>query len=337
MVTVRLRGVHTVRAKLAGGKVAVYHYAWKGGPRLPGAPGSPAFVAAYTKAHADRKAPQTGTLRQLVIGYRASPEFAKLGDHSKRAYRKHLDDIETRFGALPLKALDDKAVRKHFFAWRDGMATTPRTADYAVSVLKRLLTWAKKRGHVATNQAEEVDRLHSADRSESIWTADDFTAFRKEASPELQWAVDLAAFTGLRQSDLIALAWTNYDGQSFMVRTSKRGKTAIVPATPDCQALMRRIAKRQAVVLTTARGKRPWTADGLRASFQAACKRAKVKRSFHDLRRTAATRLVASGHPSGQVAMMMGWSEDAVEALKRKYVSRAAVVQSMLANMAEDA
>lgn len=337
MVNVRLRGVHSVRAKLASGRVATYHYAWKGGPRLSGAPGSPEFVAAFTKAHESRKTVSGPVFRRLIVAFKASPEFTRLGAHTLRAYRKHLDAIEAEFGDLPIEALDDSKVRRHFMAWRDGMAATPRKADYAVSTLKRVLAWAVDRGEIEHNRADKIGRLHNADRSESIWTDDDFTAFRLHASKELQWAVDLAACTGLRQSDLISLAWSNFDGQSFMVRTSKRGKVAIIPATGECRALMGRIAKRQAVILTTERGKRPWTADGLRASFSAACKRAKVTRTFHDLRRTAATRLVASGAPAGQVAMSMGWSEDAVEALKRKYVSRSAVVQSMLANMGEGA
>jgi integrase len=337
VVNVRLKGVHSVRAKLASGKVAVYHYAWKGGPRLTGAPGSPEFVASFTKAHESRKAVTWPVFRRLIVAFKSSPEFTGKGAHTLRSYRRYLDLIDNEFGDMPIAALDDMKVRKHFMEWRDGMAATPRTADYAVSTLKRLLAWSVDRGEIEHNRADKIGRLHSADKSENIWTADDFAAFRLHASKELQWAVDLASCTGLRQGDLISLAWSNYDGQSFMVRTSKRGKVAIIPATGECRALMKRIAKRQAVVLTTERGKRPWTADGLRASFNAACKRAKVTRTFHDLRRTAATRLVSSGVPSGQVAMAMGWSEDAVEALKRKYVSRSAVVQSMLANMGEDA
>lgn len=337
MVLVRLKGVHTVKARLASGKVVSYHYAWKGGPRLSGEPGSPEFMASFTKAHDDQKAPSATIFRKLIVAFRADPEFTRLSDATKRAYRTHLDAIDEEFGDMPITALDDMKVRRHFIDWRNGMAATPRKADYAVSTLKRLLAWAVDRGEIATNRAEKIGRLHTADRSESVWTDDDFAAFRLHASKELQWAIDLAAHTGLRQGDLIALAWTNYDGQSFQVRTSKRGKVALIPATAECRALMGRIAKRQAVILTTERGKRPWTADGLRSSFRKACLSAKVNRTFHDLRRTAATRLVANGIPSGQIAMMMGWSEVDIEALKRKYVSRSAVVKTMLANMGEDA
>lgn len=238
--------------------------------------------------------------------------------------------IEAEFHDLPIDALNERGVVDHFYRWRDGMAKTPRHADYAVAVLKRLLAWSMKRGKIAVNHAEAIERLHRSDRSESIWAADDFKALRPHASKELWWAVRLAAFTGLRQGDLIGLTWTHYDGESFQVRTSKSGRFVTIPATVACQALMKEVAKRQVTILTTSRGKRPWTADGLRSSFRKACLDAGIKRTFHDLRRTAATHLVASGLDAGGVALIMGWSEDAVESLKRRYVSRSAVVRSML-------
>lgn len=337
MVTVMLKGVHVIRARLAGGKVAEYHYAWRGGPRLSGAPGSAEYLSGYRDAHAQRKQPSKATLKALATMFRASPEYERLSDHSKRAYGRYLSAIEREFADLPIAALSDARVVDHFYRWRDGMAKTPRHADYAVSVLKRLLAWSMKRGKIRVNHAEGMDRLHRSDRSESVWSADDFKALRKVASKELWWAVQLAAFTGLRQGDLIALTWTHYDGESFQVRTSKTGRHVTIPATVACQALMKEIAKRQVTILTTARGKRPWTADGLRSSFRKACADAGVKRTFHDLRRTAATHLVASGLDASGVALIMGWSEDAVESLKRRYVSRSAVVASMLAKIEREA
>ncbi len=338
MVLVPLKHVHVVRPKLASGRRAEYHYAWKGkgAPRLPGQPGSDEYVAAYQAAHAVRKQPTTGTMYELITAFRASPEFAKLKPATKRAYLTYLDLIEARWRNLPIAALNEVGVRRHFIAWRNEMATTPRKADYAVGTLKRLLAWSVAEVRIQHNHAAPIGRLHSADRSDSIWTDEEMDRLGAHASPELMWAVRLASFTGLRQGDLIRLTWTNYDGASFALRTSKRGKSVLIPATAGCRALVKEIAKRQATILTTSRGHRPWTADGLRSSFGKACAEAQIDRTFHDLRRTAATRLVAEGHPSSAVAMMMGWEEEAVESLKRKYVSRAAVVESMLARVAEN-
>lgn len=332
MVTVRLKGVHVVSVRLVSGR-REYHYAWRGGPRLSGTPGSPEYIASFEAAHKARKAPVTGTLREVIAKYRASPAFTKLGAHTTRAYGKHLAEIERRWGTMPLAALDDPLIRRKFLAWQDSMAHTPRTADMALGVLKRLMGWAKERVLIHENQAEPISRLHHADKSDAIWTPDELTAFRRHASRELFWAVELALHTGLRQSDLIRLAWNHEKDGAFGFLTSKRGKFVTVPIAPDCRALLGRIEKRGPIILTTKRGKRPWTADGLRSSFAQACADAGVKRTFHDLRRTAATTLVAAGLDSGQVASIMGWSEADVEAMKRKYVSRAAVVSAVLAKL----
>ena len=139
MVKVDLRGVHAVRAKLASGKTAVYHYAWRGGPRLEGKPGSPTFVASYNTAHASRKVVPEGTLHALVAAYRQSGEFKGRAESSKRAYRAYLALIEAEFGDMPLKAVQDPRARGEFKAWRDSMSATPRKADYAWAVLARVL------------------------------------------------------------------------------------------------------------------------------------------------------------------------------------------------------
>lgn len=329
MVSAPLKGVHEVRSK---GRT--YFYAWRGGPRLPGEPGSPAFIAAFAQAHAARKAaPGKGTFREVIAAYRASPAYTGLGDHTKRAYATHLAEIERRWGKGPTEAMNDARVRRYFLAWRDEMAATPRTADMALGVLKRLLGWAEERVLVTANHAAPIGRLHSADKSEDIWTPADLEAFAATASQELRWAVELGLLTGLRQSDLIRLAWSHDEGDVIACRTSKRGKRVTIPVTPTLRALLGRIEKRGPVILTTQRGKVPWTADGLRSSFGKACGEAKVERTFHDLRRTAATTLLAAGLDESQVAMMMGWSEKDVEALKRRYVSRSAVVLAVLAKL----
>lgn len=330
MVQINLKGVYTVRAK---GRT--YHYAWRGGPRLVGEPGSPEFVAAYTAAHAERKAPVTGTLQQIVTNYRASPEFKRLGEHTRRAYSAQLDAIALRFGSLPLAALNHPEVRRHFIAWRDTMADRPRTADMHVGTLKMLLAWAVERVMIRENHAAPISRLHRVDKSEDIWTAEDFEALRRVASREVWWAVQLGLHTGLRQSDLIRLGWGHVRDGAIDFRTSKRNRPALIPVTPALEGLLGRIERRGPVILTTQRGKRPWTADGLRSSFAQACQDAGVERTFHDLRRTAATVLLAAGLDAPQVALIMGWSEGDVEAMKRRYVARSAVVQAMLAKLAQ--
>jgi hypothetical protein len=82
----------------------------------------------------------------IIAGYKASQDFLGLKPRTKADYLKLLPRIEKQFGDLPLAALDDARVTKDFLEWRDGMAASPRQADYSWMVLMRLLSWARARG-----------------------------------------------------------------------------------------------------------------------------------------------------------------------------------------------
>ena len=79
MVKVDLKGIAKVTAK---GRT--YYYAWRGGPRLRGEPGSPEFMASYNEAIENRRTPDPGRFKSLVVLYRASPDYTRnLQTHSR--------------------------------------------------------------------------------------------------------------------------------------------------------------------------------------------------------------------------------------------------------------
>jgi len=75
----RLKGIHTVKSKTG----QTYYYAWRGGPRLRGQPGSADFTASYNEAVKLRETPSDGTLFSLIAGFKASTEFASLAPRTK--------------------------------------------------------------------------------------------------------------------------------------------------------------------------------------------------------------------------------------------------------------
>ena|SRR6516162_1778207 len=99
---VHLKGIHRVKVKLANGATAEYYYAWRGGPRLVGAPGSPEFLASYTAAHQSRREPDGASFHSVIAGYKASEDFRGLQPRTKSDYLKLIAKIEKAFGTLPL-------------------------------------------------------------------------------------------------------------------------------------------------------------------------------------------------------------------------------------------
>ncbi|MBX9876758.1 MAG: integrase, partial [Beijerinckiaceae bacterium] len=174
----RLKGVASARRKLPDGTFQTYFYAWRGGPRLTGEPGSAEFVDSYNKAVAGRSlaAAKSGTLAALIRLYTASSDYPKAAS-SQKAYRTYLRLIEDRFGDMEMAALEDRRVRGIFKDWRDEMKETPRKADYAWSVLVKLLNYAKDRGDLSVNPCDRGGRLSSPDRTDNVWTDAHIEAF----------------------------------------------------------------------------------------------------------------------------------------------------------------
>jgi len=163
MARIRLKGLNSRRKALADGSLVTYYYAWKGGPRLAGELGSPEFIASYHEAVTAKKAAPIGVLLSLMQAYQGSAEFAGLRDRTRLDYVKQIKLIEGQFGDFPLAALGSRGTRAVFLAWRDELALkSRRQADYAWTVLARVLSWSKHRGLISDNPCERGGRSTGA-------------------------------------------------------------------------------------------------------------------------------------------------------------------------------
>src|SRR5262249_420658 len=107
---------------------------------------------------------------------------------------------------------------------------------------------------------------------------------------------------------------------------SKCRREAIIPLYAALKAILARIPKRATTVLTSSTG-RPWTRDGFGSSFnkaKIAAGMADANLHFHDLRGTAATRFYVAGLPERVIAEIVGWEEEHVAKIIRRYVDRTA-------------
>jgi len=306
---VRLKGINRVSKRLSDGRSVTYWYAWKGGPRLPGKPGDPEFIAAYNAAAAQKVLPPTGTLLSILQGFQLSHEFLGLADRTRSDYVRQIKLIEKEFGDFPLSAMTDRRTRGEFMAWRDKLALrSRRQADYAWVVLARVLSWALNRGLVAANPCEKGGRIYRGSRADKVWSLDDELAFLAKAPTHLHLPLTLALWTGQRQGDLLRLPWSGYDGTKIRLQQSKTSARVSIPVGAPLKAALDAAerTKKSPVILTTAEGK-PWTADGFRSSWRKACAAAGVTGvTFNDLRGTAVTRLALAGCTEAEIATITG-------------------------------
>lgn len=320
---VSLKGIHTVQKRLADGSAATYRYAWRGGPRLLSEPGSPAFVAEYAGKVAERRTPAAGTFFSLIADFKASSEFTGLADSTRRAYLLYIKAIEAEFGDMPKAAVVAPEARGIFKEWRDTMAAKPRTADFAWTVLARILSVAKDRGKIAVNVCERGGRLYRADRSDALWTPAMVEVVKAEFPTALRWAFILALYTGQRQSDLLRMPWSAVEGGRVRLRQRKGRRRVSIPIPSVLAEELATIPKRSTIILTSS-DERPWTASGFRASWARACAAADIHGvTFHDIRGSAVTNLGAAGCTTIEIAAVTGHSLKDVEAiLDAHYLSR---------------
>jgi integrase len=336
MVRVDLKGIAKATAK---GRT--YYYAWRGGPRLRGEPGSPEFVASYNEAHENRRTPDTGRFRSLVALYKGSQAFRDLAPSTKRQWAPWLDRLSDYFGELRIAQFDrTEKIRPIIVRWRNRYAETPRTADFAMQVLSRVLSYAvDPLAKIASNPCEGIKRLYTVDRAETIWTEADIARLKAVCSPQIGHAVDLAAHTGLRLGDLLRLSWTHIGEDAIVIRTgkSKHRREAIIPLYDAMRAVLAGIPKRATTILTNSRGQ-PWKKDGFGSSFNKAKIAAGMQDSdlhFHDLRGTAATRFYLADIKPRAIAEIMAWEEDHVERIIKRYVGRTAATQALIRQLNE--
>lgn len=252
----RLKGINKVTRRLATGEMQTYYYAWKGGPRLPGKPGDPEFIAAYNEAVREKVPPPHGTISAILRQYQDAPDFTDLAPRTKADYIRNIKAIESEYGTLPLAALPDPDTRADMLDWRDGMAKrSRRQADYVLATFARILAWAKNRGKIAVNPCERPGKVYQSDRTEIIWNADDEAAFKAVAPPRIWLAYMLAVWTGQRQGDLIRLAWGAYDGTHIRLRQAKTGARVTIPTGAPLKAILDGQKKRAVTILRTADGK----------------------------------------------------------------------------------
>jgi integrase len=309
---------------LADGSEKTYWYAWRGGPRLTGDYGSPEFIASFNAAIATKVIAPDGRLLSLLQVYQQSTDFRGLRDRTRADYIKQILKIEQKFGDAPIKVLADPRTRGIFLEWRDQLAlSSQRQADYAWTVLARVLSWAKDRGKITVNPCERGGRVYHGTRVDFVWSVEDEAAFLEHAPAHLHLPLLLALWTGQRQGDLLRLPWSAYNGATIRLRQSKTGARVEIPVGAPLKAALDTTTKRGPILLTST-DKRPWTPDGFRASWGKACKKAGISNvTFNDLRGTAVTRLALVGCTEAQIATITGHSlRDVRSILDAHYLHR---------------
>lgn len=351
---IKLPKAHRVTKRLANGWVAIYWYRCRGGPLLmkfsgeslgaalrAEAIGAADLAAAYA-VPAILSVPAVGTIRTLMTKFKVAPDgLEKTAESTKRHWRRSLDAIDRKFGDLPLKSLAARGVKAEFIEWRNSRKETPRQADYDLTVLKRLLSWAKENDLLDANPAAGIKSIYRSNRADMVVEPHELDAILALVTSRGGLAIRLAASTGLRREDLVNVKWDHVKGNHITFATGKsRGrKTVLVPLYGDGKAVIDELRSERdqlvsdgrvpsTYVLTTEFKKR-WKPDSLTQAFGRAAKKLGIGKRLNDLRGTAITRFVLAEVSEEEIADIVGWELARVRNIRKHYVDANRIAQGV--------
>ena len=308
--------------------------------RIPGEPGSPAFLAAYQARHAAFEAAPKGnagpaaggdrSLAALITLYRASPEWRQLKPATRTDYDKAMGRLRDDFGTGRVAGLK----RQHVRAIRDRYAfkvvtkagqqvlddsgepvrvLTARRANKIVTMLSILCSYAIELGWIEDNPAAEPKRLATGEGYRA-WTMEQVQQLEAHA-PELRPAIYLALSTGQRSGDLVRMTRRDYDGRGVRFTQAKTGAEGYVPLHPAAKAALdAHLAAHTATTLLARADGQPWATALQFQTYVSKAIRAAGLRGlvWHGLRPTNATWLAEAGASDREIMAVTGHTTGAM-------------------------
>jgi integrase len=181
----------------------------------------------------------------------------------------------------------------------------------------RLVIWKM----MDSNPCSGIKTIRVVDTIRPYLSKEDLAKLLKHTQgTQLHDIILLAAMTGLRRGELLALTWQDVDLKqgtllvhSTIGYTTKGGKIRLIPMNTTLKELFERMPKTEGVIFTGERG--GWKkGDFIARRFKKACEDCKLdtKLHFHSLRHTFASLLVKEGVSLYHVQRLLGHSSSRV-------------------------
>jgi integrase len=268
-------------------------------------------------------APVSYTFGDAVRHYRATYMKTALKPSTRISYEDKLNrTLVPRFGELPIEAVNGPAVALLDAELVDDELLPGTRTKYQI-VVRSVLREAVLAGLLA--EMPKLPRLPKVGRKmPRPMRRGDLDAILQASRPAARLAFELAAFAGLRASEVRGLRWSDVDlpGRAITVRrgitsgietTPKSHHQRRIPMSRELYATLAEAAKAKrgpwAPVALTRQGK-PWGESGLNQAFKRARKRAgRLGWSFHDLRHFFVTELFRRKAPAPAVQQLAGHAD----------------------------
>ena len=191
----------------------------------------------------------------------------------------------------------------------DPKLVSPSTINRELACLKTCLGKAMEWEKLDRNPAAKIKKFREPNAKERILTIDEMKRLLAKASDELQPALIIALNTGMRKSEVLSLRWKDADFvKGFIhVADSKSGRSRDIPMNGPVFETLHAMDRQREFIFENPETKAQVL--DVKTAFHGACRRAEIKGvRFHDLRHTAASRMVEAGIDLVTVSKILGHS-----------------------------
>lgn len=202
---------------------------------------------------------------------------------------------------------------ERFKSFRLKEGVTRSTVNRHLTILKTLYNVASEWGYANQNPVKGVKFFSEKDTlRQRILTADEEDRLLDASSAHLKPILEVALFTAMRRGEILSLRWSNIDFETreIKIEETKSGKSRTVDINSrlfDVLMKLKNENQNNQYVFINHRTGKPY--KKLQTSFNRACSRAGIEGlTFHSLRHTAASRLVARGADLIRVKEILGHS-----------------------------
>ena len=145
------------------------------------------------------------------------------------SYRANITNyLIPRLGHLKVQEIRPSDLERYFgelsaSGGRNGQALSAQTVTYNAAILKKALKYAVDvEGLIANSPASKVTIVRGAAKRRGVWSFEELEVFLTGMkSHRLFLFFHLAAFTGARRGELLALRWTDFDGKALAISKSR--------------------------------------------------------------------------------------------------------------------
>lgn len=184
---------------------------------------------------------------------------------------------------------------------------SPATINREIACLKTLFNKAIEWGKIEINSLRTVKKLRENNARERILTAEEARRLIECASPGIRPILLIALNTGMRRNEILNLKWADVDLVKgfILISDSKSGKSRKVPMNAAVFETFRGRSRDSEYVFYNPKTKNH--IKDIKTAFKAACRRAEIKGlRLHDLRHTAASKMIEAGVDLVTVSKILG-------------------------------